>query len=607
MRLLVLLFLLTLHSTSQAFTFAPTTSLSQPDFLPVEQAFQLSTSAPKDGKMLATWQISDGYYLYQEQFSLSGEQADNLHFSAFPVGENKQDAYYGDVTVYRHQLTLPIYYDIKLAAGTQINGFLSYQGCADKGLCYAPQKMPIQFIVPALSSEAPKSLLASQVINTPTASKDKLILPSEAQSVTQLLQTSSPWITLTVLFGLGLLLSFTPCVLPMVPIVSAIVIGTRHSKLGAFYYSLVYVLAMALTYAAIGGLVGIFGTQLNLQAQLQNPVLLIISALLFVALALAMFGVYELRLPTAWQQRLQMTSKPSDSAWKSSISIFLAGVFSTLIVSPCVSAPLAGTLLYISSQGDAWYGAMMLFIMALGMGVPLLLVGLFGPKVLPKNGEWLHDIKVFMGFALLAMSIWLITRWLPVSSHLYLWSLLALAVSSYFIHRAHQVSSHPFRWFLALGFFLLGTTEFIGGLTGSSSPLQPLKKLSSTSTHINEDIRVFDATITSLEELDAIIASQDSRPIVLDLYADWCISCKVLEEMFVSAEVLPRLDKVRLIRVDVTENSINNQALMKQFNLFGPPSLVFLDTEGKERKELSLMGEPTKRSLIDRLDTITHR
>jgi thiol:disulfide interchange protein DsbD len=250
---------------------------------------------------------------------------------------------------------------------------------------------------------------------------------------------------------------------------------------------------------------------------------------------------------------------------------------------------------------------MMLFIMALGMGVPLLLVGLFGPKILPKSGEWLHDIKVFMGFALLTMSIWLITRWLPVSSHLYLWSLLALAVSSYFIHRAHQVSSHPFRWFLALGFFLLGTTEFIGGLTGSSSPLQPLKKLSSTSTHIDEDIRVFDATITSLVELDAIIASQDSRPIVLDLYADWCISCKVLEEMFVSAEVLPRLDKVRLIRVDVTENSINNQALMKQFNLFGPPSLVFLDTEGKERKELSLMGEPTKRSLIDRLDTITHQ
>jgi len=607
MRLFALLFLLTLHGASQAFTFEPTTKLSQPEFLLAEQAFQLSTSPPKDGKFFATWHISDGYYLYQEQFGLSGEQADNLHFSAFPAGETKQDPYYDEVTVYRHKLTLPIYYDIKLAPGTQINATLSYQGCADKGLCYAPQKMPIQFTVPALSSTVPKSLFVPLSNNAPTLSIDKPVLPSEAQSVSQLLQSSNPWVTLSVLFGLGLLLSFTPCVLPMVPIVSAIVIGSRHSKLGAFYYSLVYVLAMALTYAAIGGLVGIFGTQLNLQAQLQNPILLIISAVIFVALALAMFGVYELKLPTSWQQRLQVTSKSHDSSWKSTTSIFLAGVLSTLIVSPCVSAPLAGTLLYISSQGDIWYGALMLFIMGLGMGVPLLLVGLFGPKILPKSGEWLDDIKTLMGFALLAMSIWLMTRWLPISSHLYLWSILTLAISAYFIHRAYHVASHPIRWFFALIFFLIGSMEFIGGAISSSNPLQPLKRLSFASTDTVQEINIFDATITSLEELDAIIANQDSRPIVLDLYADWCISCKVLEDMFVSPEVLPRLKKVQLIRVDVTENSINSQALMKQFNLFGPPSLVFLDAQGKERTELTLMGEPTKSSLIDRLEFITRQ
>lgn len=601
MRLLVLLFLLMFQSVSHAFTFGPTSRLSEPEFLTVDQAFQLSVSAPKDGKLMATWQIHDGYYLYQEQFALSGDAADKLHFSPFPAGEIKQDPYYGEVTVYREQLTLPIYYDIKLAAGTQVNAVLSYQGCADKGLCYAPQKMPTQFTVPALLSSTEKHLTASQPKTESPSPSSAMLAPSEAQSVSQLLSSNNTWAAFIAVFGLGLLLSLTPCVLPMVPIVSAIVIGTRNSKLGAFYYSFVYVLAMALTYALIGGLVGIFGTQLNLQAQLQNPILLISSAILFALLALAMFGVYEIRLPSSWQQRLQVSTKSTGSAWTSTSSIFIAGVLSTLIVSPCVSAPLAGALLYISSQGNAWYGATMLFVMALGMGVPLLLVGLFGPKVLPKSGEWLHDIKVLMGFGLLAMAIWMVTRWLPINSHLYLWSTLALAISGYFIHRAYKIASHPIRWFFALTFFLIGSVEFIGGATGSSSPLQPLKKLSAPSTTLEEKA-IFDATITNLDELDRIIANQDSRPIMLDLYADWCVSCRILEDMFASPDVLPLLNKVQLIRVDVTENSAENQALMQKFNLFGPPSLIFLDNKGEERKALTLMGEPTKSLLIDRLN-----
>lgn len=601
MRLLVLLFLLTLQNVSYAFTFGPTSRLSEPDFLPVDQAFQLSVSAPKEGKLTATWQINDGYYLYQEQFALSGEHSDKLHFSPFPAGTPKQDPYYGEVIIYRDQFTVPIYYDIKLAPGTQVNAVLSYQGCADKGLCYAPQKMPIQFTVPSLSPAVEKQLAESQTKTKNAQITYSSIAPSEAQSVSQQLNSNNLWATIIAVFGLGLLLSLTPCVLPMVPIVSAIVVGTRNSRLGAFYYSTVYVLAMALTYAAIGGLVGIFGTQLNLQAQLQNPLLLIGSAAIFVLLAFAMFGVYEIRLPSSWQQRLQLPNNQTDSAWKSTISIFIAGVLSTLIVSPCVSAPLAGALLYISSQGNAWFGAMMLFVMAIGMGVPLLLVGLFGPKILPKNGEWLHDIKVLMGFGLLAMAIWLVTRWLPISTHLYLWSILALAISAYFIHRAYRVASHPVRWLLVLIFFLIGSIEFIGGTINSSNPLQPLKKLSSSSAIVEEPV-LFDATITNLNELDAIIANEDSRPIVLDLYADWCISCKILEDMFASPDVLPLLNKVQLIRVDVTENSAKNQALMQKFNLFGPPSLIFLDKKGAERTELTLMGEPSKSSLVDRLN-----
>lgn len=623
MRLFSLLLLLFIYSTAQAFTFGPTSKISEPDFLPVEQAFPFALFDPEDGKFIAEWQIHDGYYLYQEQFTLSGKDADKLHFAPFPSGKTKQDPYFGQVITYRDQVILPIYYDINLPAGTKIKAILGYQGCADAGLCYPPQKVSIDFTVPLLSQEASASQTpSSQSVTNSTVSSafenntstnngstnltsvNKVPL-SEAQSVSQLIDSSSFWTTVSVLFGLGLLLSFTPCVLPMVPIVSAIVVGTRRSKLGAFYYSVVYVLAMALTYAAIGGLVGVFGTQLNLQAQLQNPILLAISAFLFVLLALSMFGVYELKLPSSWQQKLQSSTSNTDSTWQSTVSVFLAGVLATLIVSPCVSAPLAGTLLYISSQGDAWYGAIMLFVMALGMGVPLLLVGLFGPRVLPKNGEWLQDIKVLMGFGLLAVSIWLVTRWLPLESHLYLWGALAIAISSYFIHRNLSGLSHPVRWFFALGFLIIGCIELLGGAMGNTTPAEPLKKFASTSSiSTAQATAVFDATIRSLEELDAIVANKDSRPILLDLYADWCISCKVVEAMFVSPEIQPLLNNIQLIRVDVTENSAANQALMKKFNLFGPPSLVFLDSQGNERKELSLIGEPTKADIVGRLDYI---
>lgn len=599
MRLFSLLLLLLAHTTAQALTFGSTSNISEPDFLPVEQAFQLTLSDPEAGQFIAKWYIHDHYYLYQEQFTLSGKDADKLHFSPFPQGETKQDPYFGQVTTYRNQVSLPIYYDINLPAGTKIIATLGYQGCADAGLCYAPQKVSIDFTVPLLSPEAP--IENSTVRRTFT---NHLTL-SQAQSVSQLIGTNNFWTTVSVLFGLGLLLSFTPCVLPMVPIVSAIVVGTRHSKLGAFYYSLIYVLAMALTYAAIGGLIGVFGTQLNLQSQLQNPILLAISAFLFVLLALSMFDVYELKLPSSWQQKLQSSARSTESTWQSTSSVFLAGVLATLIVSPCVSAPLAGTLLYISSQGDAWYGAIMLFVMAFGMGVPLLLVGVFGPRILPKSGEWLQDIKVLMGFGLLAVSIWLVTRWFPLESHMYLWGTLAIAASSYFIHRNNNSLSHPVRVFFALIFFIIGSIELLGGAMGNGTPTQPLKPfLSKSSINLIQETPVFDGTITSLEELDAIVANQDSRPILLDLYADWCISCKVVEEMFVSPEIQPLLNSIQLIRVDVTANSETNKALMNKFNLFGPPSLIFLDPQGNERKELSLLGEPEKADIIERLSAI---
>ncbi|MCB5161332.1 protein-disulfide reductase DsbD [Marinomonas algarum] len=616
MRLFLFLFLLMFQATSFAFTFGATSAFSQPDFLPAEQVFKPTLSDPKEGQVTVSWIIEPGYYLYQSQLSLSGPDAQHLNLTSFPNGELKQDPYYGEVVVYREQLSVPIQYTDKLPPGTQISAQLSYQGCADQGLCYPPQTLPVQFTVPLSLSNTPSlntlssnttSIEAIEAAKPVTTQNTKNattpdVAPSEAESVSLLLGSDDLWSTLMIVFGLGLLLSLTPCVLPMVPIVSAIVVGTRDSRLGAFYYSVLYVLGMALTYAAIGGLVGVFGTQLNLQAQLQNPILLAFSAVLFVLLALAMFGLYELRLPSSWQQRLQMSNESSDSTWQSSVSVFITGVLSTLVVSPCVSAPLAGALLYIGGQGDAWYGAMMLFVMALGMGIPLLLVGLFGPKVLPKNGEWLHDIKVLMGFGLLAMAVWLLTRWLPSETHLFLWAILALSVSSFFFHRATKDTSHPVRWFFALILFITATLQFVGAVTGSSKPLQPLDKLSSPSASNGpSEAALFETTITSLVQLDRFVAASDERPIVLDFYADWCVSCKVLEEMFLEPEIFETLEKIQLVRVDVTKNTADNKALMQAFDVFGPPALIFLDNSGKERKKLTLMGEPSRSTLTARL------
>ncbi|REG84311.1 protein-disulfide reductase DsbD [Marinomonas pollencensis] len=607
MRTLIVLVLLLVNSTAFAFTFAPTNNSLEPNFLPVEQAFKVSVDAPQNGIIKAHWLIHDGYYLYQNRLSLSGPQADKLHFAALPKGEDKTDKYFGDVIVYKHNLSIPIYYDITLPAGTKIKASLHYQGCAEKGLCYAPQVEPIEFTVPpvekklsALNSEQTKPSIEHKT-PSPVISKAPEFSPSEASSISHLLASSSLWTAIAALFGFGLLLSLTPCVLPMIPIVSAIVVGTRRSKLGAFYYSVVYVLAMALTYGAIGAIAGVFGTQLNLQAQLQSPILLGISAALFIALALAMFGVYELRLPLSWQNRLQQSSNPdTTSSIRTTLHTFIAGVLATLIVSPCVSAPVAGILLFISSQGDIWYGALMLFVMALGMGIPLLLVGLFGPKVLPKNGPWLHDTKVIMGFTLLAVSIWLATRWLPAITHLILWAALAFAISAYFLHRATSSYSHPVRWFCALFFGVIGAFELYGAASGATNPLKPI--VNNQQGIRSESIPLFKTTISGLTELPALLANQDPRPIMLDLYADWCISCKVMEEeIFKADDVRPLIEKVQLVRVDVTKNTPENKALMAKFALFGPPSLVFLDAQGNEQKDLTLIGEPTKAEVLTRL------
>jgi len=603
MRLIYLFVLLFLQGTAYAFNFNSPQSNLESSFLKAQDAFQLSFDAPQNGKLVAHWNIANGYYLYQSRISLSGPQADKLKITQFPDGEHKTDPYFGKVIIYKHTLSLPIDYDTTLAPGTTIHATLHYQGCADKGLCYAPQTVPFDFTVPDSVKDQPS--LQSQAIQPPSVSKGgaSQVTLSEANSISQTIAESSFGVALFALFVFGLLLSFTPCVLPMVPIVSAIVVGARRSKLGAFYYSAIYVLAMALTYGAIGALAGSFGVGLNLQAQLQSPILLSISAALFILLALSMFGVFELRLPTTWQTRLQQTSNNQHVSVSSTLNTFLAGILATLIVSPCLSAPVAGVLLYISSQGDIWYGALMLFVMGLGMGVPLLLVGLFGAQILPKNGPWLNDIKVIMGFGLLSIAIWLLVRWLPGNTELFLWGALALGIASYFWHQIRINNSHPVRWLLALIFTLIGAIELYGGTTGANSPLTPIKSVTNNQTQTVP----FKTTIHNLSDLQSVMNNGDKRPIVLDVYADWCISCQIMEhQIFQAKEIQPLLNQVQLVRVDVTDNTEGNKAFMKHFHLFGPPALLFINAQGQEQKSLSLIGESSKQDVLTRLKFVTN-
>lgn len=593
MRSLVALLTLTISTLSFAFGLSSPFQ-SEPEFLPVEQAFNASVSQDENGQVWVSWDIEEGYYLYQHQLSISSDQT-ALEFVNLPEGELKQDPYFGDVKVYHDHLRVPV------TAGslktTQVIDFtLQYQGCAEKGLCYPPQRLPMS------TQFTPQNELTIAPQTTPAVSA------SSAQNVSNAIAQSNLMDALLLMFGLGLLLSLTPCVLPMVPIVSAIVVGSKAKGWSGFYLSAVYVLGMALTYAIIGALAAWFGAQLNLQAALQNPIILGLSAALFGVLALAMFGVFELRLPSRWQAKLDSSAHTSQSARSRTLGVFFAGIVATLVVSPCVSAPLAGVVLYISTSSDPAYGAATLFVMGLGMGVPLLLVGALGSKALPKNGPWLEDIKTVMGFGLLALSLWLAARWLTGAYELLLWGAWLIALGGYFLHRCVNGLSHPIRWFVAAMALILGAIELIGGVAGGQQPLSPLSPFTGThSTSVTQKTVPYYATITSLEALNSVL-EQTQKPVVLDLYADWCISCKVTEEeVFKHPEILPLLGDVAFVQVDVTDNSPQNQALLDHFGLFGPPAMLFFDDQHQLIETYSLVGEPTHNEVLERLQAVLQK
>ncbi|HLA34315.1 MAG TPA: protein-disulfide reductase DsbD [Rhodocyclaceae bacterium] len=576
MRFIVLL-LLVLSSPAHAglFSSAP----SQP--LPPEQAFRLEATMVDAATLEMRWQIAEGYYLYRDKFKLSVEGG-TLGAVQFPVGEHTVDENFGKVEIYRQRLTLRA--PLTVASGVTATLKAVVQGCWDGGICYPPLEQTAQII--------PTTQATPSASPAPTFKADAAA-GNETSQIAALLRNEGLALTLLSFFGFGLLLSLTPCMFPMIPILSGIIVNHGHAltPLRAFFLSSAYVLGMAATYAAVGVAAGFSGTLLT--AALQNVWVLSAFALVFVALALAMFGVYELQMPSALQSRLSSRANPQGGSMP---AIALMGALSALIVGPCVAAPLAGALLYIAQTGDALLGGTALFTLALGMGAPLVLVGAFSPSLLPKSGPWMATVNKFFGVLMLAMALWFISPVLPIEAQMLGWSLL-LIVPAVYLRALDPLPPHAHaidRLLKGLAVVILaaGVAMLAGVLGGAKDPLRPLEFLRGGAAAGTDASAPKFIRIKSSDELDQRLRTRaDGKPVMLDFYADWCVSCKEMERLtFADPQVAARLRDFVLLQADVTANTAADKVLLRRFELFGPPGIVFFDTEGREQTALRVVG-----------------
>ncbi len=603
-------------------------SFEEPEFLPVDEAFVLSAEVAQDGSVLARWDIEDGYYLYRHQFAFSARvdadhPASPVAFGEpeIPPGKKKVDEYFGEVEVYYHSAQARV--PVAEGAGIVEVG-IEYQGCADAGLCYPPETKWVALTVGQSGGSisgggSVEPAAGADSAGTSAGTRTGGIVPqTEEQALAATLAEGGLATALLLFFLGGVALAFTPCVLPMVPILSSIIVGDSEdmNRRRAFTLSVAYVLGMAVTYAALGVLVGLFGASLNLQAALQSPAVLISFSIVFVLLSLSMFGFYELQLPASWQNRLNAMGDKVGGGKHASVVVM--GSLSSLVVSPCVSAPLAGALIYISTTGDAVLGGLALLTLGLGMGVPLIVIGASGGHLLPKAGAWMNSVKAVFGVGLLAVAIWLLERVIPAGATLALWAALAIGCGVYLGAMDFSPRQGWGQLWKASGAFsfIYGVMLLIGAATGAEDPLKPLDRLAAgpatvqvaadSGTAHGADGLVWHP-VANLTELDGQLAeaARAGQPALLDLYADWCISCKVMERtVFPRPEVASQLAQFRLLRADVTKNDADDKALMGAYGLFGPPSLVFFSGDKRELSDVRIQGEVGAESLAAHLGAV---
>lgn len=610
---LTLLFAMLLSFSSAQASILDSLTFSEPKFLPVAEAFPYQIEQ-EGNELVVIWESADEYYLYQEKIELKqGLQPYPAHqFSK--SGIETHDEAFGDVIVFYG--TLEVRFDLSKLTGNSPTT-LGFQGCAEAGLCYPPQKINLD-----IDWEKVATSTATKAHNPATTLSSDINSNNSSSIIKGSTTTNDSWIegkswlsVIGLFFILGLGLTFTPCVLPMVPILTSIIVGQdKHTPAKGFLLSTTYVLGMAITYAIAGITVGLLGAGANIQAWMQTPWILTVFAIMFVGLSLSMFGLYELQLPSGLRNRLNNLNQKQKGG--SLISIFVMGVLSALVVSPCVSAPLAGALVYLSTTGDAWLGGSALLALGLGMGTPLIILGTSGASMMPKAGDWMDQIKSFFGILLIGVAIWLLSRFLDATLVLAMWGILVIVYAIYLgaIDPLEQNSSGIKRTIKGISFVALvyGVIALMGALQGNDNPMKPLANNNSfqamgNQTNTHTDASPFE-NIFNKTQLDAAIkkhlAANPNGAVMLDYYADWCIACKVMEkEVFHHNDVQQHWPDLLWLQVDVTDQTPDQIELMTHFNLFGPPSMLFFSANGEQDK-LRIIGEMNKAEFISHLNKI---
>lgn len=579
--------------------------MAETKFLMPEEAFQPSASLVNGAQVEATMKLGEKIYVYKDKFKFSLKGETPLSIKNVDISNVAED-HDGDM-VYMDDVVAKITFEKsgEAKATEPVSLVMNYQGCSEAGLCYEPSSKVFSFEVATADLATANAPLSSEVKQEVTvveegakAAVDDEFGASETDEIVAALKGGSILTILAVFFGIGVVLSLTPCIFPMIPILSSIIVsqGEDISAKRGFMLSLVYVLAMAFAYSIAGVLAGIFGE--NLQVLLQNPYAIGGFSLVFVALALSMFGFYEIGLPASWQSKL---SSASDSASSKGgfVGVAIMGFLSALIVGPCVAPGLAGALIYIGQTGDALLGGAALFVMSIGMGLPLLLIGAGAGKFMPRPGGWMDTLTHVFGAVMLAIAIWMLSRILPETATMLLWAIFFM-FSAVYMGALEPLEAGKRSWnalvkAISVLFIVYGALLFIGALSGSKSMFTPLDQFTSRGSSVVGASVVQSAKpnfkiIHSSAELDAILEANRDKTVMLDFAAEWCSSCKEMEHItFADAGVKAKMGEFVLVQADVTENSDEERALTKRFGLFGPPGILFFK-DAKELKSARIIG-----------------
>ena len=579
---------------SSVFLFA-----GQPKFLMPEEAFKTSAKLNEKMEVEATIVIAKDIYLYEDAIKLEIKNGNGVLIEEIIMPESVE--HHGDkVFLKSPTFIVKLKKDAAVSGMKEIEFAISYQGCSEQGLCYEPytDTFKLQVDTSKLAEKSNEEQKLKSLITKKDEAKIQEQELSETDSIADTIKSGNLIVILLTFFGFGLLLSLTPCVFPMIPIISGVIIsqGEGLTTRKAFVLSVVYVLAMAIAYTIAGVLAGLFGS--NLQAALQTPWVIYSFSGVFIVLAMSMFGFYELKLPDSLVAKVS-----SNSSRSGFVGVAIMGFLSALIVGPCVAAPLAGALVYIGQTGDAILGGAALFSMSIGMGLPLIAVGVSAGKFMPKPGAWMTMVSATFGVMMIGVAIWMLERVVDYYVVMLLFSILGISFSIYL--NPFDKEGHIFRKSVAMVMFIYSVTLFIGTMGGSKSMTEPLSFLKSSTTlaeHVSAKNLNF-KTVVNLEELDEVLAKNKGKKIMLDFAADWCTACKELDEVtFKDKEVREKLSEYVLIRADVTANTKAQKKMSQKYGVFGPPVVIFFDKELNVKKSKTIVGFIEPKEFLKHLD-----